>query len=64
MRSCHLIKSVESKMGPPPTFNLEPGKTMHGPYADPKTICPSGGQGDLIGAPTIAPPVISTRSRM
>jgi nitrate/TMAO reductase-like tetraheme cytochrome c subunit len=32
--SCHLIK--ESTNGPPPTFKLEPGKTMHGPYADPE----------------------------
>ena len=34
--SCHLIKSVESTMSPPPTFKIEPGKTMHGPYADPE----------------------------
>jgi nitrate/TMAO reductase-like tetraheme cytochrome c subunit len=34
--SCHLIKSVESTISPPPTFNIEPGKTMHGPYADPE----------------------------
>jgi hypothetical protein len=34
--SCHLIKSVETTMGPPPTFKIEPGKTMHGPYADPE----------------------------
>jgi nitrate/TMAO reductase-like tetraheme cytochrome c subunit len=32
--SCHLIK--ESTNGPPPTFRIEPGKTMHGPYADPE----------------------------
>src|SRR6478609_4069356 len=32
--SCHLIK--ESTNGPPPTFKIEPGKTMHGPYADPE----------------------------
>src|SRR5215216_5435947 len=31
--SCHLIKSVESTVTPPPTFKIEPGKTMHGPYA-------------------------------
>ncbi len=34
--SCHLIKSVETTPGPPPTFKIEPGKTMHGPYADPE----------------------------
>ena len=34
--SCHLIKSVEGTTAPPPTFKLEPGKTMHGPYADPE----------------------------
>jgi nitrate/TMAO reductase-like tetraheme cytochrome c subunit len=32
--SCHLIK--ESTSGPPPTFKIEPGKIMHGPYADPE----------------------------
>jgi nitrate/TMAO reductase-like tetraheme cytochrome c subunit len=34
--SCHLIKSVETTIGPPPTFKIAPGKTMHGPYADPE----------------------------
>ncbi len=34
--SCHLIKAVETTMAPPPTFKIEPGKTMHGPYADPE----------------------------
>lgn len=34
--SCHLIKSIEPTMAPPPTFKIEPGKTMHGPYADPE----------------------------
>ena len=34
--SCHLIKSIETTMAPPPTFKIEPGKTMHGPYADPE----------------------------
>ena len=32
--SCHLIK--DSTSGPPPTFKIEPGKTMNGPYADPE----------------------------
>jgi hypothetical protein len=34
--SCHLIKSVERTTAPPPTFKIEPGKTMQGPYADPE----------------------------
>lgn len=34
--SCHLIKSVETTAGPPPTFKLEPGKTMYGPFSDPE----------------------------
>jgi hypothetical protein len=34
--SCHLIKSVETTAAPPPTFKIEPGKTMYGPYADPE----------------------------
>lgn len=34
--SCHLIKSVETSMAPPPTFKIEPTKTMNGPYADPE----------------------------
>ncbi|HEU4685658.1 MAG TPA: multiheme c-type cytochrome [Nitrospira sp.] len=34
--SCHLIKSVETTMAPPPTFKVDPGKTMYGPYADPE----------------------------
>ncbi|WP_455377116.1 multiheme c-type cytochrome [Petrachloros mirabilis] len=34
--SCHLIKAVESSPLPPPTFKIDPGKTMYGPYADPE----------------------------
>lgn len=34
--SCHLIKSVQTTASPPPTFAIEPGKTMYGPYADPE----------------------------
>lgn len=34
--SCHLIKSVETTQVPPPTFKIEPGKTLYGPYADPE----------------------------
>ncbi len=34
--SCHLIQSVEANGGPPPTFKIKPGPTMHGPYSDPE----------------------------
>ncbi|HMU53580.1 MAG TPA: multiheme c-type cytochrome [Nitrospira sp.] len=34
--SCHLIKSVQTTVAPPPTFVIEPDKTMYGPYADPE----------------------------
>jgi nitrate/TMAO reductase-like tetraheme cytochrome c subunit len=34
--SCHLIKSVETTPMPPPTFKIEPGKILYGPYADPE----------------------------
>jgi len=34
--SCHLIKSVETTPMPPPTFKIEPGKMLYGPYADPE----------------------------
>ncbi|HEY5627791.1 MAG TPA: multiheme c-type cytochrome [Nitrospira sp.] len=34
--SCHLIKSVEATPMPPPTFKIEPGKMLYGPYADPE----------------------------
>lgn len=34
--SCHLIKGVESEPLPPPTFKVDPGKTMYGPFADPE----------------------------
>ncbi|HXH86928.1 MAG TPA: multiheme c-type cytochrome [Nitrospira sp.] len=34
--SCHLIKSVETTPMPPPTFKIEPGKVLYGPYADPE----------------------------
>ncbi len=34
--SCHLIKSVETAQAPPPTFKIEPGKMLYGPYADPE----------------------------
>lgn len=34
--SCHLINDVERTPNPPPTFKLQPGKTLYGPYADPE----------------------------
>lgn len=34
--SCHLINSVEQTPLPPPTFKIQPGNTMYGPYADPE----------------------------
>jgi hypothetical protein len=34
--SCHLIQTVSATPGAPPTFKLQPGKTMYGPYADPE----------------------------
>jgi hypothetical protein len=34
--SCHLIKQVESAPSPPPTFKIEPGKMIYGPYKDPE----------------------------
>ncbi len=34
--SCHLIKQVEQTPGPPPTFKIEPGKMIYGPYKDPE----------------------------
>ena len=62
--SCHLIKSVETTMGPPPTFKIEPGKTMHGPYADRRrTSCIRLCSRRSSGAPTMRLLSISTRSR-
>lgn len=34
--SCHLINSMEKNPGPPPTFKVQPGKVLYGPYADPE----------------------------
>ncbi|MBI4401035.1 MAG: hypothetical protein HY581_05340 [Nitrospirae bacterium] len=34
--SCHLINAVSDKEAPPPTYKLNPGKVMYGPYADPE----------------------------
>ena len=34
--SCHLIKQVEQTPNSPPSFKIEPGKMIYGPYADPE----------------------------
>lgn len=34
--SCHLIHAVEGKPAPPPTFKVQPGPLLYGPYADPE----------------------------
>lgn len=34
--SCHLINGVSETAAPPPTFKLQPGKVMYGPYAEPE----------------------------
>lgn len=46
--SCHLIDSVEKTPGPPPTFHLQPGNTLFGPYADPEdNLVHQAAQSDL-----------------
>ena len=34
--SCHLIKQVEQTPDSPPSFKIEPGKMIYGPYANPE----------------------------
>ena len=34
--SCHLINQVVETKNSPPSFKIEPGKMMYGPYADPE----------------------------
>jgi hypothetical protein len=34
--SCHLINGVSGASSAPPTFKLQPGKVMYGPYAEPE----------------------------
>ncbi|MDE3119151.1 MAG: hypothetical protein KGL03_09080, partial [Nitrospirota bacterium] len=34
--SCHLINAVSETPAPPPTFKLQSGKVMYGPYAEPE----------------------------
>lgn len=46
--SCHLIKAVESEPIPPPTFKMDPGKTMYGPFSDPEeNLVHPGAQAEL-----------------
>jgi hypothetical protein len=46
--SCHLINAVEKTHAPPPTFKLQPGTTLYGPYADPEeNLVHSAAQSDL-----------------
>jgi hypothetical protein len=34
--SCHLIQTVERTPSSPPTFKVQPGSVLYGPYADPE----------------------------
>jgi hypothetical protein len=34
--SCHLINAMEKTSNSPPTFKVQPGTTLYGPYADPE----------------------------
>ncbi|MBI3603253.1 MAG: hypothetical protein HY205_02235 [Nitrospirae bacterium] len=34
--SCHLINAVAEAGAPPPTFKIQPGKVLYGPYAEPE----------------------------
>ena len=34
--SCHLINGVSGVSAAPPTFKLQPGRVMYGPYAEPE----------------------------
>ena len=34
--ACHLINGMEQKTHSPPTFKLQPGNTLYGPYANPE----------------------------
>jgi len=34
--SCHLINAVDHTPESPPTFKIQPGTTLYGPYADPE----------------------------
>ena len=46
--SCHLINAVEKTPNPPPTFKVQPGKTLYGPYADPEdNLVHTASQSDL-----------------
>jgi hypothetical protein len=46
--SCHLINAVEKTPNPPPTFKVQPGTMLYGPYADPEeNLVHSAAQSDL-----------------
>jgi hypothetical protein len=34
--ACHLIDGIEPRQQPPPTYKLNPGEMLYGPYADPE----------------------------
>jgi hypothetical protein len=46
--SCHLIHAIERTPSPPPTFKVQPGTTLYGPYADPEeNLVHSAAQSEL-----------------
>lgn len=46
--SCHLINTVEKTSNSPPSFKLQPGDTLYGPYADPEeNLVHNAAQSDL-----------------
>ena len=46
--SCHLINAVDKTSTSPPSFKLQPGNTLYGPYADPEeNLVHSAAQSDL-----------------
>ena len=46
--SCHLINAVEKTPGSPPTYKIQPGNTMYGPYTDPEeNLVHTAAQSDL-----------------
>ncbi|MBI3356655.1 MAG: hypothetical protein HY038_07800 [Nitrospirae bacterium] len=51
--SCHLINAVEKAKAPPPTFKVQPGTVLYGPYADPEeNLVHSAAQSDLFRGAT------------
>ena len=46
--SCHLINGVDKNASSPPTFKLQTGKVLYGPYADPEeNLVHASSQSDL-----------------